>query len=150
MQPQPYFSKTEARPPRLRGWERILVEPWPATVRVLIGLAVVPATEASLGSPVTPALFAGGLAAAMLAMRLGPAVLRRLLPFSPDLRAAWAHQRHLSKQYDSYQWAKLLWLGTGLVAHASYAGYVRTPAGMLSLAILGAGVAGFIAWRRHS
>jgi hypothetical protein len=86
----------------------------------------------------------------LLALRVVPAIVRRVLPFSEEARADWSRRRLLAKQFDSYQWRKLLWVGLGLAVSAvstGQAGPVRT---VLSLACLLAGGLGAVRWRRLS
>lgn len=53
--------------------------------------------------------------AILLALRIGPAILRRLMPVSGAVKEEWARRRQLAKNFDSYQWQKLFWIGLGML-----------------------------------
>ena len=63
--------------------------PWGAICRILLGLAILPGFRALSGGSdaiwVTVILFV----ALLMALRVGPAVLRRILPFSNEARNLW-------------------------------------------------------------
>ncbi len=91
--------------------------PLSAAYRIAIGYAILPSFalvsgDHDFGWSVIP-WFVGVL----LGLRLVPAALRKLLPFSQRLSAAWAANRALAKRFDSYQWRKLFWIGTGMAAY---------------------------------
>src|SRR5262252_5452301 len=98
-----------------------------------------------LGMSLTPWLLL-----TLLAMRVGPAVLRKLLPFPAGARTAWEVRRALGKEFDSYQWRKLAGFGAGwltyLVLHQQTQGRVFVSA----LVCLVAGIAGWFFWLRAS
>ena len=52
---------------------------------------------------------------AMVFVRAGGFILRRILPVSKSVRNEWTHARTLGKRFDSFQWQKLLWIGAGLL-----------------------------------
>lgn len=56
-------------------------------------------------------------------LRLVPAVLRRIFPFSSEAKDLWFQRRNLGKRYDSYQWQKLFWLGLGMLPYAFRRGH---------------------------
>ena len=92
--------------------------PWGAVTRILLGLAILPAFRALSGGTdavwITVILFVGLL----MALRVGPAVLRRVLPFSGEARDLWFGRRNMAKLNDSYQWQKLFWIGLGMMPYA--------------------------------
>ena len=138
----------------VRGMERLIVKlderPWHAVYRVGIGFAVIPAclllfgVEPSIGTLVV--FFFGVL----IAVRVLPAVIRRVLPFSASARAVWARRRELGKKYDSYQWQKLFWIGLGLALYALLSREDHSGARLLTMGCLVTGAAGVAAWYRRS
>ena len=100
--------------------ERFLVRldsgSWAVVSRVMLGLAIAPICRAIAGSHdevwVELALFI----ALLIGLRVIPALLRGVLPFSAETRAIWFQRRQIAKLYDSYQWQKLFWVGLGLLA----------------------------------
>ena len=121
-----------------------------ALYRVAIGYLIVPAwssvmaTTGQSDSGWSLALFFAGV---LLALRVVPAVVRKLLPFSAEVRTIWAERRQMAKRVDSYQWRKLFWIGIGLGVFALQSG-LRLPALLaLTSACLLAGAAGLIVWQ---
>ena len=53
----------------------------------------------------------------LLLLRVVLAVVRKVVPFSPELQEAWSERRRMAKLYDSYQWRKMLWIGAGLALY---------------------------------
>lgn len=137
----------------IRSYEKPLValdgRPWDALCRIALGLAIVPVLSRFYegNSDWAPALF---LLSVLFALRLVPAVLRKLIGFSPAAQAVWSERRLRAKHYDSYQWQKLFWIGIGLSAYLVSAGDVS--AGKLALAVvcLAAGGAGLMVWRSRT
>ena len=124
----------------LDGW------PWMAVWRVALGLAIPPVFRLLSGDRdlVWIVLFFGLL----IALRLGPLVLRRALPFSSEAKAAWAERRFLAKRHDSYQWQKLFWIGLGLLPYALIGEGLRAGEMLVALICLLGGGAGLFLWRR--
>ena len=58
----------------------------------------------------------------LLLLRVVPAVVRKVVPFSAELREAWSVRRRTAKLYDSYQWRKLMWIGAGLALYVAVSG----------------------------
>jgi hypothetical protein len=52
--------------------------------------------------------------AILLSLRLVPALIRKVARFNPATNTIWAERRQLARQFDSYQWRKLFWIGMGL------------------------------------
>lgn len=84
----------------------------------------------------------------LLIWRFGPIFLRWLPVFSKPLKQEWARQRQLAKRYDSYQWQKLFWFGTGMLMHSGYSGVLQPTEGQTAIICVVAGVTGMIVWRR--
>jgi Na+/H+ antiporter NhaD/arsenite permease-like protein len=140
-----------ATPSLLRLVERSLLRleqpPWNAVYRAAIGICMEPLFSWLLGTNAstwtTLALFLGSL----FALRFIPALLRRVLPFSREAQARWTAQRQRAKHYDSYQWRKLFWIGSGLGAFAVWSGHLRGVLAVLSLICLIIGAIGLVLWR---
>ena len=136
----------------MKSLERFLTDldswPWTAVWRVALGLAIPPVFRALSADRdsvwITLALFTGLL----VALRLGPLVLRRALPFSAEVKATWAERRFLAKRHDSYQWQKLFWIGLGLLPYALIGDGLRTGEMLVTLICLLGGGAGLFLWRR--
>lgn len=132
--------------------ERFLVEldsgPWSAICRIVLGFCIAPVFRALTGDDlrigITFALFLGLL----IGLRVVPAVLRMILPFSAETKAIWFQRRQVAKRYDSYQWQKLFWVGVGLLAFAVVGGGLRAGEQVLALVCLVGGGAGLALWRK--
>ena len=122
--------------------------PWSAVYRVAIGLAIPPVFAAILGDRGSVWLFLAAFIGLLVALRVVPLVLRRVLPFSAELKQVWLERRLLARFNDSYQWQKLFWIGLGLLP------YVVTDAGarkgelLVTVVCLIAGGLGLLLWRR--
>jgi hypothetical protein len=124
--------------------------PFDALVRIAIGFATLPVLERvtqwsgleSSGWVFVP-LFLGVL----FMLRLVPALVRKLLPFSPSIKSVWAERRQLAVRYDSYQWQKLFWIGIGLVGYAGVSDRLWSARGGLAAACLVSGALGLASWR---
>ena len=118
-----------------------------ALYRVGVGFLIVPAWSYAIGRPAFGWSLIAFFAAVLLALRVAPAVLRKVLPFSPAARAIWADRRQMAKRFDSYQWQKLFWIGIGMALYALQSGQ-RFPA-LLALTgmCLVAGAGGVLIWR---
>src|ERR1700722_6836352 len=105
----------------VRPLERWLVRledrPWEGVYRVVIGFLTIPASSALLGAHGSGWSLTACFLAVLFTLRLGPAVLRKLVPFSGAVLAVWAKRRQIAKRYDSYQWKKLFWIGIGLTVY---------------------------------
>lgn len=102
---------------QLSGHEHILalleLPPWNALYRIGIGGAIIPTYAYLFDANVSWHLglwFVGVL----IFLRLVPAVIRKVLPFSRELKSIWSERRMMAKRFDSYQWQKLFWLGIGM------------------------------------
>src|SRR5436190_15309176 len=88
--------------------------PWQAAYLSVIGFLLVPLVRWSRYDDGSVSRLVVSLLATLVALRVVPAVFRKVVPFSADLQAEWFHRRRIAKRYDSYQWRKLLWIGVGL------------------------------------
>jgi len=136
----------------MRFLERILISldswPWSAISRVALGLGIPPAFRALAGNRAsvwtTLALFIGLL----VALRIVPLMLRRVLPFSVEAKEIWAARRNIAKQYDSYQWQKLFWIGLGLLPYVVIGDGLENGERVVTLICLIGGGAGLLFWYR--
>src|SRR5580704_16473724 len=96
---------------KMTNLERFLLQlqifPWNAFYLALLGFAI-PSGMAFLPigtrSIWTLLVFFFG---ALVLLRLGPAIIRKLVPFSSAVQSVWFDRRQLAKRFDSYQWQKL-------------------------------------------
>jgi hypothetical protein len=136
----------------MSAFERFLVrlDSWPfdAILRAILGLAIVPVFRLLSGGHAQVwtllALFVGLL----ICLRVGPAVVRHVLPFSDEAKKAWSERRNLAKQYDSYQWQKLFWIGLGLLPYNLLGEGPKDGELALTLICLFGGSAGLLFWHR--
>jgi hypothetical protein len=82
-------------------------------------------------------------------LRVIPALLRGVLPFSAETRSIWIQRRQIAKLYDSYQWQKLFWIGLGLLAFAAVSGGLQTGEQVITGFCLIGGAAGLVLWKRN-
>jgi hypothetical protein len=147
------MTKT-ASPPQVGTIETILLNldhgALGALYRVAIGFATVPATSLLLGNDVSEWTVVLSLLSVLLLLRIVPAVIRKLAPFSRPLREAWAARRRLAKQYDSYQWQKLIWIGVGLSLFTAVSGQWSPLRIVVCSVCVLAGAAGMATWHTVS
>lgn len=124
--------------------------PWSILYRAAIGCVVIPLSGVVCGGNPTLTQVSLVFVAVLVALRIVPGVLRRLLPVNSDVKAEWAARRVQARRHDSYQWQKLLGHGLGLGAYAFL--HPRTAGNSLVLAgiCVVAGVAGLSCWLRVS
>jgi hypothetical protein len=122
--------------------------PWPAAYRLVIGFCLVPLFAWWRGDQGSDWRLLPLFLLVLLALRLVPAILRRVLPVSDDLQTHWARQRFLAKRVDSYQWRKLVCFGLGLAAYLAVVGRADVIPAALAIACLLAGGLGAWRWRR--
>lgn len=133
----------------LRGPERLLLEPWQSALRFFFGFGVLDvATRCRVTVAMSFWQLCALLLAALLALRVACLLVRNLLPFSSRLKDAWFDQRQLAKRFDSYQWAKLLWIGLGMATYVAYLGRLPSKEAALALVCIVAGAVGTLCWRR--
>ena len=131
---------------------RIEQPPWSAIYRLGIGFLVLPFYTLCLGrdgSFRSLGLFFLGV---LVALKLVPAISRRVLPFTGETQALWTQQRQLTKLYDSYQWQKLFWIGLGMASFMALSADRGLPRVALASACLVTGGCGLAVWwgRRRS
>ena len=88
------------------------------------------------------------VAVVLVALRIVPGLLRRLVPASREVRNVWAERRHFAQAFDSFQWRKLLGLGLGWLAQLSFTHNTRVDALALAISFVLAGCAGQLVWIR--
>jgi hypothetical protein len=124
--------------------------PWDSAYRALIGYGLMPAYfHLPGGNGAAWKLFVFFLAI-LVALRLVPGILRRVLPFSHGVKTVWADRRTLAKRYDSFQWRKLFGFGLGWFIYLRVSGESWTAARFLAGACLVAGALGLAFWHRQS
>jgi hypothetical protein len=121
--------------------------PWGAFFRIAIGYWFMD-VHLSSAQHVAGWNLVGWFIALLLALRVIPAIVRKLLPFSPEANAIWAQRRMLAKRFDSFQWQKLLWFGVGMWGCMLAARRVERPVALLALFCVVGGGLGMARWRR--
>ena len=136
----------------MRSFERLLIALddgiWGAISRVALGLAMPPVFRTLTEGQDSAWLFLVFFLAVLVTLRVGPAVLRRLLPSSAQAREIWGRRRALAKRHDSYQWQKLFWIGLGLLPYAIQAQGTRPGELLVTALCLIGGGAGQLVWRK--
>jgi hypothetical protein len=117
-----------------------------ALYRVLIGYTTIPVMWLLLGSDGPDWTSVPFLLLVLLLLRVVPAIVRKVVPFSAELREAWSVRRRMAKLYDSYQWRKLTWIGAGLALHVAVSGQYRPVQIALSMFCLVTGAAAMVTW----
>jgi hypothetical protein len=118
-----------------------------ALYRVLIGFTTIPAMRLFLGSAGSDWTLVPFLLLVLVLLRVVPAVVRRVVPFSAELLEAWYVRRRTAKAYDSYQWRKLVWIGAGLALYVAILGQHRPVHIALSMFCLVTGAVATVRWR---
>ena len=118
-----------------------------ALYRVLIGFTTIPAMRLLLGSDGADWTLVPFLLLVLLTLRLGLAVVRKVVPFPAELREVWSVRRRTAKLYDSYQWRKLMWIGAGIASYVAVSGQYWTIQITLSMFCLVTGAAAMVRWR---
>ena len=121
-----------------------------ALYRALIGFATLPAMSILLGNDGSDWTVVPFLLSILLLLRIVPAVIRKLVPFSGAMREVWAVRRQTAKRYDSYQWRKLTWIGVGLALYITASGQFSPSLIVVCCTCLLAGIAGMVRWRSVS
>lgn len=141
-------------PDPFRADERILLLldqfPCGAAYRIAIGYFLVPLSS-YLPASVHPGWnLASWFLGVLLALRLVPVVIRKILPFPERVIAVWAERRQIAKHFDSYQWRKLVWFGVGLAAYALSSRQFGGASAALTVFCVAGGALGILAWRHRS
>jgi hypothetical protein len=121
--------------------------PFGALYRVLIGFTTIPAMRLLLGSDGSDWTLVPFLLLVLLLLRVGLAAVRKVVPFSAELREAWSARRRTAKLYDSYQWRKLMWIGVGLAFYVAVSGRYWPVQIALSMFCLITGASATVRWR---
>ena len=122
--------------------------PWSAVYRAAIGLGIPPLFRLLFGGRPSVWLFLAAFAALLLALRVVPLVLRRVVPFSAEAKQVWLERRLLARHHDSYQWQKLFWIGLGLLPYVAADGGARKGELLVATVCLIGGGLGLLLWRR--
>lgn len=138
------------RSEEIGAFDRLLMAlgifPWEGLYLAVVGFITIPVMSLLVKDPSGWKLIPS-LLAVLLMLRLVPAALRRLLPFSSSLLRVWAERRQISKHYDSYQWRKLFWLGIGLASYTTVSGQFSVPRIVVTSTCLLSGALGLARWR---
>ena len=139
-------------PTKLTAVEKVFVfvaqPPWHALYLVPSGFSIFPVFHCLVGEGGPAWVLAFVFAGVLLALRCGVAVLRRFVPVSKEVKRVWLQRRVLAKQYDSYQWRKLSWVGLGIAVHAWLSANPQSVQIVLALACIAAGAAAAVFWHR--
>jgi hypothetical protein len=137
----------------MRTFERLLLRldqlPWAALLRLAVGYLVVPAWSGLTGARSSGWSLIPFFLGILIAFRLVPAGLRRLLPFGGSVQATWAERRQLAKRFDSYQWQKLFWIGLGLITYILLSSRQFAALWTLTFVCLVSGSLGLLIWRNR-
>ena len=90
--------------------------PWSAVYRVAIGLGIPPTFRLVFGDRPSVWLFLAAFAGLLLALRVVPLVLRRVLSFSAEAQQVWLERRLLARHHDSLSMAETVLDRPGHVA----------------------------------
>jgi hypothetical protein len=118
--------------------------------RVLIGFSILPAMSLLLGNEVSEWTLIPFILAILVLVRVIPAIVRKLVPFSTEVRNVWAARRRIAKRHDSYQWRKLMWIGIGLAMYMVASGQFSPYRIVICAACLLTGATGMARWRAVS
>ena len=136
----------------MRPFEQILIDldsgAWSRLSRGALGLAIVPAFRTLSGGNDSAWIFIALFLGLLVALRLVPAVVRHALPFSAEAKAIWGERRQIAKQYDSYQWQKLFWIGLGPLPYAFLGAGLKNGELIVTLTCLIGGSAGLLLWNK--
>jgi hypothetical protein len=121
---------------------------WQRGYQMLIGFLLVPLFARFRGDLSADWQLFPFFLCVLLAVRIAPIIVRRLVPFAADLQTQWCEQRTLAKRYDSYQWRKLAWYGLGLSGYVAVFGRINGIPAFLALFCVVSGGLGELAWRR--
>ena len=123
--------------------------PWDSAYRALFGYGLMPAYLHLFGRNGATWKLLVFFLAVLVTLRIVPGILRRVLPFSREVRVIWADRRVLAKRYDSYQWRKLFGLGLGWLTCLFVSGEGWIGARFLACTCLASGAFGLVLWRRQ-
>jgi hypothetical protein len=121
--------------------------PWSGVYRTTIGFVMLPAVSQLWGENSPAWALAAFFLGVLLLLRVVPAMIRRLVPFSGSVQEVWAQRRRLAKRYDSYQWQKLFWIGVGMASYMVLSGQFRPSRMIIPSICLLSGALGLARWR---
>jgi hypothetical protein len=131
--------------------EKLLVgiDAWPfdALHRAAIGFVTLPLMSRVCGDDCSGWMLVPFLLGIFSMLRVVPAIVRKVVPFSDAVRRVWTERRRLAKRHDSYQWQKLFWIGAGLASYTVFSGRVSAARIVVSTTCLLAGALGLARWR---
>src|SRR5512138_1902201 len=81
--------------------------PWSIASRVVLGFCIPPVFRALSGGRDQLWIALVLFVALLIGLRVAPALLRAVLPFSAEVKGIWFQRRQIAKLHDSYQWQKL-------------------------------------------
>ena len=143
-----------SNPSLMRKSETVLIRledpPANAIHRITIGACLIPVFAGIFGRLDSAWPFLLFVFGVLFLLRLIPAVLRHVLPFSRAAQAGWVQKRQLAKNYDSYQLRKLFWFGLGLLIYLAFSGDRQIPEIALAVGFLVAGASGLVVWKLRS
>jgi hypothetical protein len=136
----------------MKSLERFFInlssKPWSAVCRVALGLSIPPALRVLSGARSSVWAATAFFIGCLFLLRAVPAVVRHVLPFSVQAREIWERRRRIARQYDSYQWQKLFWIGLGLLSYAAIGDGLRNGELVVTLFCLIGGGAGLLFWHK--
>lgn len=121
---------------------------WSAAYRMVLGFCIPEVLRLLSGGRDQVWLSLALLMGLLVALRVGPAILRMILPFSREAKDIWFQRRQIAKLHDSYQWQKLFWFGLGILAFAAAGGGLRAGEQVVMLLCLVGGATGLLIWHR--
>ena len=137
--------------PRIGTTDKLLLVldqgPVGALYRGLIGFVTIPAMRLLSGGDGYEWTLVPFFLFILLLLRVGLAIVRKVVGFSLELQEAWAVRRRMAKLYDSYQWRKLMWIGAGMALYVVVSDSYRAVPVALSVFCLITGAAAGLRWR---
>jgi hypothetical protein len=120
--------------------------PFDALLRALLGFGCIPLLLLLRQDVRSAWVLTIGLLLLMLSLRIMPVFLRKLLPPSREVKAVWDERRQIAKQYDSFQWQKLFFIGLGLAGYMLVSRELLTSAIAVSSFCVLFGAIGLVRW----
>jgi hypothetical protein len=120
--------------------------PWNVLYRAVIGYFLMPVWARWPGEPGGTWKLVGLFLLVLAALRVVPGIVRRVLPFSTEVKMVWAERRALAKRYDSYQWRKLFGFGLGWMTYLIVSRQAQSTPVVFALGCLIAGAIGSAFW----
>jgi hypothetical protein len=118
-----------------------------AAWRIVVGFSLVPCLRIAGLEPTLQTVL-GALLVLLFLVKVIAAVARRIVPVSSDTEALWQLRRDAARIYDSFQWRKLLWFGSGLMLSATAFGFGSRAQWLAGTACFVAGTVAEVLWRR--